>query len=195
MELVNVDAQTVANVCSACLIGGLIGGLALFAHPRTRSQFIAAVPSIASFVAVGATAGSLYFSERAGFIPCELCWFQRVAMYPMALILPLAVFRRDGGIMNYAFALAGAGFLVSAYHIRLQWFPERENSCSMEAPCSAKWVEGFGVFTIPQMAAMSFFLIMMLSVASTFGTDARDDLAADDLVRHDEAAISGGVTS
>lgn len=167
----NVDAQSIADLFSASLLAGLIGGFALFAHPRTRSRFITAAPSIAAFVAVGATAGSLYFSERAGFIPCELCWFQRIAMYPMALIVPLALLRRDRGIMNSAFVLSGAGLLVSAYHIQLQWFPERENSCALDAPCSATWVTGLGVFTIPQMAAMSFFLILMLSIADTFGVD------------------------
>jgi hypothetical protein len=50
----------------------------------------------------------------------------------------------------------------------VQWFPESSNSCAFDDPCPAKWVEGFGIFTIPQMAAMTFFLIIMLSVASTF---------------------------
>ncbi len=163
-----LDAETVATLFSACLIGGLVGGFALFVFPITRRSFLAAAPSIAAVVAVSATLGSLYFSERAGFIPCELCWYQRIAMYPMALILPLAAFRRDHLIMNYAFVLAAAGLIVSAYHIQVQWFPESSNSCAFDDPCSAKWVEGFGIFTIPQMAAMTFFLIIMLSVASTF---------------------------
>ncbi len=163
-----MDAETVATLFAACLISGLVGGFALFAFPRTRPTFVAAAPSIAALVAVSATAGSLYFSESAGFIPCELCWYQRIAMYPMALILPLAALRRDHLIMNYAFVLAAAGLIVSGYHIQVQWFPERSNSCALDNPCSAKWVEGFGVFTIPQMAAMAFFLIIMLSVAFTF---------------------------
>lgn len=172
-----MDAEFFATLFSACLIGGLVGGFALFAFPRTRVRFVAAAPSIAALVAVAATAGSLYFSEGAGFVPCELCWYQRIAMYPMALILPLAVLRRDHLIMNYAFVLAAAGLIVSAYHIQVQWFPERSNSCALDDPCSAKWVEGFGVFTIPQMAAMAFFLIIMLSVAFTFERRSGNDVA------------------
>ncbi len=168
-----MDAQQFADAFSVTLIAGLLGGFALFALARTRTRLIAASPAIAALVAVAATAGSLYFSEVAGFVPCELCWYQRIAMYPMALILPLAVLRRDRQITNYAFVLAGAGFLISASHIEAQLFPERSNSCALDDPCSAKWVEGLGVFTIPQMAAMAFFLIVMLSVASTFAPGER----------------------
>lgn len=166
-----VDVDTIASAFAGLLIGGLLGGLALFAWPRTRARLVASAPAIAALVAVCATLGSLYFSERAGFVPCELCWYQRIAMYPMALILPLAALRRDAQITNYSFVLAGAGLVTSAYHIRVQLFPESSNACTLDDPCSAKWVEGLGVFTIPQMAAMSFFLIIMLSVASTFAPD------------------------
>lgn len=177
-----MDPGTVATIFSLCLIGGLVGGFALFLLPRTRARLIAAAPGLAALVAVAATAGSLYFSERAGFVPCELCWYQRIAMYPMAVILLLAALRRDRAITNYAFVLAGAGFVTSAYHMQVQWFPERSNVCGLDDPCSAKWVEGLGVFTIPQMAAMAFFLIIMFSVASTFTVD--DDRVSVATVRH-----------
>jgi disulfide bond formation protein DsbB len=163
-----VQPETVAALFATCLIAGLVGGAVLFAMPSTRSRFVDAAPKIAALVALSATVGSLYFSERAGFVPCKLCWYQRIAMYPMALILPLAVLRRDRNVMTYAFALSATGLVTSAYHMQVQWFPERSNSCALDDPCSAKWVEAFGIFTIPQMAGMSFFLIVMLSVACTF---------------------------
>lgn len=177
-----MEPATVATLFAAVLIAGIVGGFALFVLPRTRMGLIDNAPKIAALVAVSATAGSLYFSEVADFVPCELCWYQRIAMYPMALILPLAAARRDHEIMNYAFVLAAAGLVVSSYHMYVQWFPENSNSCAFDDPCSATWVEGFGVFTIPQMAAMAFFLIIMLSVAFTFEGEPADAEKTEDSV-------------
>jgi disulfide bond formation protein DsbB len=169
-----MSPETVAALFATCLLAGFVGAIALYVAPTTRSRLIAAAPPIAAAVAIAATAGSLYFSERAGFVPCKLCWYQRIAMYPMAIILPLAVLLRDRLAMRYALALASIGLAISAYHIQVQWFPERSNSCSFDDPCTAKWVEAFGVFTIPQMAAMSFTLIGLLSVAVIVDRSRRD---------------------
>ena len=163
-----LSVETVATLFTIALLVGLVGSFLLFIAPSTRSRLVAAAPKIAALVAVGATLGSLYFSERAGFVPCTLCWYQRIAMYPLAVLLPLAVLRRDRQIMNYAFVLAALGLTVSAYHIQVQWSKGQSNFCELDDPCSAKWVEAFGFVTIPQMAAMSFFLIIMLAVATTF---------------------------
>ncbi len=185
-----IDPQTVATAFAAILIGGLVGGFVLFLLPTTRANFIAAAPSIAALVAVAASLGSLYFSERAGFVPCELCWYQRIAMYPLAIILTLGAIRRDRDIMTYLFPLASVGLVISAYHMQVQWFPERSNSCALEDPCSATWVEGFGVFTIPQMAAMSFFLLIMLSIASTFSAENTAAEAGEDpIISQDEGVL------
>lgn len=163
-----VSPETVATMFTLALVVGLVGCCLLFVAPATRHRLVAAAPKITALVAIGATLGSLYFSERAGFVPCELCWYQRIAMYPMAVIVPLAILRRDREIMNYAFVLAAIGFVISAYHISVQWSENESNFCTIDDPCSAKWVEAFGFVTIPQMAAMSFFLIIMLAVATTF---------------------------
>ncbi len=70
-----------------------------------------------------ATAGSLYFSEVAGFEPCTLCWYQRIAMYPLVVILGVAAARRERSGAVYAAALAAIGALISPYHIALEWVP------------------------------------------------------------------------
>ena len=94
------------------------GGLVLLAfrrHPATaalRDQALGAAAAVAGT----AMAGSLWFSEVAGFVPCELCWWQRLAMYPLALLLTLAAVRRDDAVRPYARLLAGAGLLVSLWH-------------------------------------------------------------------------------
>ena len=117
-------------------------------------------------VATGAMLGSLYFSEVANFVPCKLCWFQRIAMYPLAVILILATIWRDRSIFRYVVPVALVGIAISAYHTWIQWFPEQSTICEFNNPCSAKWVEVLGVFTIPQLAGMSFALIIVVGSIS-----------------------------
>jgi len=114
-------------------------------------------------VAGMATLGSLYFSEVAHFRPCVLCWVQRTAMYPLAVILGIAWWRRDTGIRWYAIPLAALGLLVSAYHVLLERVPSLEsNSCDPAAPCTTRWVEALGYVTIPTMAGTAFALVIAL---------------------------------
>lgn len=106
-------------------------------------------------------AASLWFSEVAHFPPCELCWYQRIAMYPLAVVLPIAAVRRDAGIRTYGLVLAALGLAVSAWHIFIETFPDRDpGGCDPTNPCTIRWVEGLGFWTIPRMAALSFCLII-----------------------------------
>ena len=119
--------------------------------------------AMAWVVALLATAGSLYFSEVAGFEPCLLCWYQRIAMYPLALIIGIAAWRDDAGVSRYAIPLAGIGAVVSAYHVALQRLPGLPSgACSLEAPCSAIELERFGFVTIPVMALIGFVSIIVV---------------------------------
>src|SRR3954447_5731797 len=139
--------------------------------PRAGRDLAAAVrPSalvLAFWVAVVATAGSLYFSEVAHFLPCRLCWYQRIAMYPLVPILGIAAWRRDVGVRPYALALAGIGGLISTYHVLLERFPSLETSaCDKANPCTLIWVKRFGYLTIPAMALSAFALIVVLLVVA-----------------------------
>ncbi len=119
----------------------------------------------AAAVAVVATLGSLYYSEVADFPPCRLCWFQRIGMYPLALILPIAAWRRDRQVRWYALPLVLVGAAVSIYHVVVERFPSLESgSCDVTNPCSTIWVERFGYLTIPAMALSGFALIALLLV-------------------------------
>jgi disulfide bond formation protein DsbB len=112
-------------------------------------------------MAVVATLGSLYYSEVAGFTPCEYCWYQRIAMYPLALILGIAAFRRDLAIRLYAIPLAATGAAISAYHYTIQHFPSlAQGSCDLFAPCSAAYVWKFDFVSIPFMALVSFAVVI-----------------------------------
>jgi disulfide bond formation protein DsbB len=115
-----------------------------------------------------ATAGSLFFSEYSQFIPCRLCWFQRIGMYPLVAILLIAALRRDfrGGAL-YGLPLAIFGSIVSIYHIYIEHHPEAETaSCKIGAPCATKWIDKLGYITIPTLALTAFLaIIVVLSVA------------------------------
>jgi len=89
-------------------------------------------------VALLAMTGSLYFSEVAHYTPCLLCWYQRIAMYPLVLVLGIAAWRRDLGIRLYAIPLAAVGSVISAYHYLLEWFPALDTgACVVGVPCTA----------------------------------------------------------
>jgi disulfide bond formation protein DsbB len=115
------------------------------------------------FVALLATMGSLYFSEVAGYTPCVLCWYQRIAMYPLVVILAVAAARRDVGGRWYAIALAGIGALIAAYHVALEWIPSLDSgACDAAAPCTYIWFRVFGVISLPTLALIAFGLILTI---------------------------------
>jgi disulfide bond formation protein DsbB len=121
-------------------------------------------------VALTATAGSLFFSEVAHLVPCTLCWYQRIAMYPLALIVGIAAVGADWGIRRYAAPLAAIGAVIAAYHVVLQRVPGLPSAgCSLTAPCSAIDLERFGFVTIPVMALIGF--IAILTVLFAFAPD------------------------
>lgn len=155
-----METAAVADVFAGVLLVGAVALVAALAVPRLRTLVARFGLIVAAGVAVGATAGSLYFSEIANFNPCDMCWFQRIFMYPLALILPIAAARRDRNITPYAVVIATVGLGFSIYQTQLQLFPDQSTSCDLLNPCSAKWVEALGFATIPMMAGTSFVLIL-----------------------------------
>jgi disulfide bond formation protein DsbB len=118
---------------------------------------------LAWLVALVATVGSLIYSEIIHFVPCRLCWFQRIAMYPMAAVLLVGAIRRELQVKYYALPLALVGLPISIYHYLLQTFPSMEGgACDPSIPCSAKYVDIFGFISIPFMAGAGFIVIAVL---------------------------------
>ena len=143
---------------------------------------------LAFLVALTATLGSLYLSEVAHFVPCELCWYQRIAMYPLAPILFVAAYRRDPGVWRYVVPVAAIGAAISIYHYQLERFPEQASaSCSPDAPCTVVWIWRFHFISIPFMALSAFALIGALVLVARSGTtvDTTDDGAR--LTGHSDA--------
>lgn len=107
-------------------------------------------------VALVATTGSLYFSLGMGLVPCDLCWYQRILMYPLVPVIGISLLRRDQ-VRSYVLALSVPGFLVALYHNYLQITPAT-GVCTSEVPCSVVQYRLHGV-TIPQMSLTAFALI------------------------------------
>jgi disulfide bond formation protein DsbB len=160
-----------AVVLQAVLALLLLVALAAIRSRRARALLAEIRDSLVGYelwiawgIAVVATAGSLFYSEHAHFIPCRLCWYQRIGMYPLSLILLIAAIRRDtrGGAL-YAFPLAAFGALVAIYHVYIEYHPEAESpGCRIGAPCSTKWIEELGYITLPVLALTAFAAIMAL---------------------------------
>ena len=130
-------------------------------------------------VALLASAGSLYFSEAANYIPCTLCWYQRIAMYPLVLILGIAIFRRDIDVRIYAIPMAAVGAVISTYHWIIERFPELDyGACQAGVPCTQKWFEEFGFITLPFLALIAFLLIITFLLIPALRPSADDE--ADD---------------
>ncbi len=113
-----------------------------------------------------ATCGSLYMSEVLGWIPCLWCWYQRIAMYPLAVILAAGLVLRDRNLPKYALCLAIPGTLASVYHILLQKVPAfaRFESCVIGVPCAADYLNLFGFITIPMLAFTAFAIVIIACV-------------------------------
>jgi disulfide bond formation protein DsbB len=117
---------------------------------------------LAFLVALVATAGSLFFSEVAHFVPCKLCWYQRICMYPL-LVLALPALAGDRRAARYLLPLPIVGLGVAVWHLLVErGLVAEDQSCRVSAPggCSARWIEEFGYVTIPALAATGFALIV-----------------------------------
>ncbi len=152
---------------AVALIANLIAFGLVWAIPRTLVTRAAPSPGLlaAAAVALIATLGSLYFSEVRHFVPCTLCWYQRSAMYPLALLLGLGAWRGQEAVRRFALPLAGAGWLVAVYHVAEEKFGFAPlGTCSVVGgvSCTTEWVNYLGVFTIPVLSLSAFTLILIL---------------------------------
>lgn len=115
-------------------------------------------------VAATATLTALFFGEVMGLPPCVLCWWQRIFMFPLAVILPLGLFPLDRRVVRYALPLAGIGWLFAGFHQLLVAgvIPERIQPCTRGVPCSQTVIEWFGFLTIPLLSVAAFSAILIL---------------------------------
>ena len=124
---------------------------------------------LAFVVALVATSGSLFYSNYAGFLPCSLCWFQRIFMYPEVVLLGLALMKKEDKIINYNLTLSIIGLVISAYHNFIIYKGMHSTVCTISEPCTINYILEFGYITIPMMALTAFALISLLLIIKSYG--------------------------
>ena len=111
-----------------------------------------------------ATLGSLFFSEVMGVSICTLCWYQRVAMYPLVLILGIGLLPYDRKVLRYATGFAGVGWLIALFHVLLVAgiIPKAAQPCVQGIPCSESHISLLGFLNIPMLSLLTFTVIGLL---------------------------------
>jgi disulfide bond formation protein DsbB len=119
---------------------------------------------LAWLCALIASLGSLFFSEVMEFVPCVLCWYQRICMYPLVLILGLSLYKQENSATLYALPLALIGFAIALYHNLLHYeiVPESASPCIQGVPCSTVYINWLGFITIPILSMSAFVIIIAL---------------------------------
>lgn len=183
MSFYLIFIQTVAILAIVALLTGsalLLAHLTGGGRDLVRRRFYGQSRELiawAAGVAFVAMAGSLYLSDGVGFTPCLLCWYQRIAMYPLVVVCGVGAATRDPGSWRYGVPLAAIGLVIAAYHVALQFQPSLDVvSCDVGAPCTGRYVLVFGFISIPTLAGAAFLLILGLLVTSrTVSRDISDD--------------------
>jgi disulfide bond formation protein DsbB len=123
------------------------------------------LPYTAWMAALVATAGSLFFSEVMDLPPCILCWYQRIAMYPLVLVIGVGIVMRDTRWKYYALPLSLTGLAISVYHNLLYYhlIPESLTPCKEGISCTTVQIEWRGFITIPLMALTAFVLVTAIA--------------------------------
>lgn len=119
-------------------------------------------------VAVIAMLGSLYFSEIRGYIPCNLCWYQRILMYPLVVLLGIAAIRKDHKQSEYVLPLAVIGGSISFFHYLMQktsLFDQMDTTACGIVPCTGEYINLLGFITIPFLALLAFCIIILLQIS------------------------------
>lgn len=109
--------------------------------------------------------GSLYFSEIRQYEPCELCWYQRIVMYPFVVLLGIATVKKDYGIAFYTMILSAVGGMISLYHYGLQkvsFLADTAPACG-RIPCTGQYINWFGFISIPFLALTAFIIVFVCS--------------------------------
>ena len=152
----------------------LVGALSLAGAPAPlellRESVLGYELWLVFVVAAVATGGSLFFSEIAGFVPCELCWYQRICMYPLSLITLFAAVTNDRRVARYLLPFPLAGAAVSTYHLLVENHVVKEQAACLASAggCSTKWINEFGYLTIPTLALTGFALVFAFLILAAF---------------------------
>lgn len=117
-------------------------------------------------IALVATAGSLFFSEVMEFTPCSLCWYQRIAMYPLVLLFGVGLFQELKETVAFSLPVVVIGWLIAVYHNLVQFgvIPESASPCRLGISCSSKYINWFGFITIPMLSMIAFSILLIIMI-------------------------------
>lgn len=121
-------------------------------------------------VAAVSTLGALFLGEVMGYTPCTLCWYQRIFMFPLVLVLAAGLFPLDANVIRYSYPLAMGGLGTAVFHFAVTkgYISESVTPCTQGVPCSQVQVEWFGFVSIPVLSVAAFTIIIGLLTASYF---------------------------
>ena len=116
--------------------------------------------------ALVAVLGSLYFQYVLDFAPCVLCWYQRVALYPLVVIIPIGIIRKDFSVAIYSAVLSGVGGVAALYHTLLYYkvLPESAAPCVQGVSCLTQYIDWFGFVSIPLLSLVACIIIFTASM-------------------------------
>ncbi len=119
-------------------------------------------------IATVATLGSLFFSEVMLFPPCVLCWYQRIAMYPLVVLLLVGMFQPLSYTLKFAFPIVIIGWIVALYHNLLHFgiVPDTASPCREGVSCASVFIDWFGFITIPMLSFVAFSLLLTIIIIS-----------------------------
>lgn len=122
----------------------------------------------ALIVAIIAISSSLYSSEIAHLVPCVLCWYQRILMYPLVIIIAVGILRKDKGLPLYVLPMSIGGVGIALFHYLLQLgiIPDALGPCQLGVSCTTIYIAWFGFITIPFLSLLAFVTITILMYIS-----------------------------
>jgi disulfide bond formation protein DsbB len=189
-QVITTGFAVLALVADALVLLAVIGFVASRASSSGRERWGTFRDSVSPFalqfawiVAALATLGSLYLSQIAGLIPCEFCWFQRICMYPLSLLLGIAAFRGDVGIAKRYFmpiSIVGAGLAV--YHYQLEHIAGEPTVCGAAVPCNSAAFNIFGFISVPFLSLAAFALITTLLLLARESRYEDEEYVEEDIV-------------
>jgi disulfide bond formation protein DsbB len=169
-EVINTGYAVLALVADAAVVLIAVFFVVSRTSPSARERWSRARDGITPFalqiawiVAVLATFGSLFLQFFENLAPCEFCWFQRICMYPLSLLLGIAAFRGDVNVAKrYFIGLSAVGLGLAIYHYQLERIPSEPTVCGSAVPCNVAVINIFGFISVPFLSMAAFALISTL---------------------------------
>lgn len=161
--------NSVNFILSAFTIIAQIAVLFLVIAKITKNNFVLnfvskRVSELSLLVVLGGVIGSLFYSQVAGYVPCELCWWGRIFLYPQIVILSIALIKKDLTVTKYIKALSIAGLIITGYHSLLQMGLVPSVICGATSiSCAQRYFITFGYITLPMMGFTAFLLLTILN--------------------------------